>query len=312
MEKLTFLARDGEMLAYDDYQLGNDRPIVIFLHGSTYNARRYANLAKKLNGDNYGACLLNWRGHGGSQGRVGSVDYIGQLEDDLADFIHHLKTVTHQDLIIAGHSAGAIICLRYINKYGCNDIAGVSFIAPAINGPLETVRYPHASASWQYRLSYFRASKPVLPVPPNILQYAPSLNSLAFFGAKLLPFLRHRTILTFPASERMAKLEGRVLNYSYNLMLSCDINDYPAAFNKITVPTLLLCGANDEVVHPQLLSTIFNWHLPPSIVKEIIELENVNHIQVNNAAVKLVPLWLNRHFASSTEQTVSESETVAC
>lgn len=310
MDKMTFPARDGALLAYDDYRQENDKAIVIFLHGSTYNSRRYANLAKKLNSDNYGACLLNWRGHGTSEGRPGTVDYIGQLEDDLADFIQQLKTQTSKPLIICGHSAGAIICLRYINKYGCDDIAGTSFIAPAINGPLETVRYQHASARWQYRISYFRAAKTTEPVPNSALQYAPSLKTMSFFGAKLLPFMRHKAILTFPANERMAQLEGRVLNYSYNLMLSCDINDYPGAFNKITVPTLLLCGEEDEVVHPALLSTIFNWHLPPNIAKELIELKNINHIQINNAATKILPLWLERHFSVVPEQTLCEA--VSC
>ena len=76
-------------------------------------------------------------------------------------------------------------------------------------------------------------------------------------------------------------------------MLSCDINNYPNAFNKISVPVLLLCGQNDEVVHPNLLETIYHWHLKPSIKKQIIELKKVNHIQVVTASAKILPDWLN-------------------
>ena len=311
MDKMTYLARDGALLAYDKFLITNAKATVIFLHGSTYNSRRYANIAKVLNQQSYAACLINWRGHGGSEGRLGTVDYIGQLEDDLADFIAHYQQVSDQPLILAGHSAGAVICLRYIDKYGCNNIDGVSFIAPAINGPLETVRYKHTSAKWQYQISYFRAAKPAITPPAHALTYAPSLKTLPFIVAKLLPFMRHKPILSFPANDRMARLEGRVLHYSYNLMLSCDINNYPSAFNKISVPVLLLCGKHDEVVHPNLLETIYHWHLKPTLNKKIVELKKVNHIQVVTASAMILPDWLNSIFEQSNDLVTTSDEELA-
>ncbi|MBU2968655.1 lysophospholipase [Pseudoalteromonas sp. C2R02] len=311
MDKMTYLARDGALLAYDKFLITNAKATVIFLHGSTYNSRRYANIAKVLNQQSYAACLINWRGHGGSEGRLGTVDYIGQLEDDLADFIAHYQQVCDQPLILAGHSAGAVICLRYIDKYGCNNIDGVSFIAPAINGPLETVRYKHTSAKWQYQISYFRAAKPAITPPAHALTYAPSLKTLPLIVAKLLPFMRHKPILSFPANERMARLEGRVLHYSYNLMLSCDINNYPSAFNKISVPVLLLCGKHDEVVHPNLLETIYHWHLKPTLNKKIVELKKVNHIQVVTASAMILPDWLNSIFEQSNDLVTTSEEELA-
>ena len=53
MEKMTFLARDGALLAYDNFLISDAKATVIFLHGSTYNSRRYANIAKVLNQQNY-------------------------------------------------------------------------------------------------------------------------------------------------------------------------------------------------------------------------------------------------------------------
>lgn len=312
MEKGTYLARDRTLLAYDRFHISDAKVTIVFLHGSTYNSRRYANIAKVLNQQGFSACLINWRGHGASEGRLGTVDYIGQLEDDLADFISHYQQISEQPLVLAGHSAGAVICLRYIDKYGCNEISGVNFIAPAINGPLETVRYKHASAKWQYKVSYFRAAKPALPAPEKAMAYAPSLKVLPFIIAKLVPFMRHKPILNFPANERIAKLEGRVLRYSYNLMLSCDINDYPSAFNKISVPVLLLCGQYDEVVHPNLLETVFHWHLSPTLNKEMIVLKKVNHIQVVTASANILPKWLDSVFNPSVISVVTSDEALAC
>ena len=313
MEKMTFIARDGAKLSYDKFNATEHKATMIFLHGSTYNSRRYASIAKALCAQSYNSCLLNWRGHGSYNDKTGDLDYIGQLEDDLADFISHYQQSNDQPIVLGGHSAGAVICLRYIAKYGCDNIDAVNFIAPAINGPLETVRYQQASASWQYRINHFRAAQPITLAPEAALQHAPTLKMWPFWIAKLLPFMRHKTILTFPASERMAKLEGRTLNYSYNMMLSCDINNYPAAFNQINVPVLLLAGQLDEVLHPDLLSTIYHWHLSAKINKQLIELPNVNHMGVVPAARKILPDWLSSIFPDTSQQTKTDGKgEIAC
>lgn len=310
MQKQCFVARDGIRLAYDEFNPQRAaKACLIFLHGSTYNARRYANIGKAMVTQGYRVCLLNWRGHGESQGSPGDVDYVGQLEDDLADMLTHMASIAPDlSLLIGGHSAGAVVCLRYMARYGCDEIKGVSIISPAINGPLETVRYPQPSASWQYRLSYFRQAKPVEKAPEAALQHAPILNMGAFWLAKLLPFLRHRPILRFPASEKMAKLEGRVLDYSYNLMLSCDINAYAKAFNQVCVPVLLLVGEEDEVIHPQLMDSIYHWHLPPELPKTLIKVPKANHIRILSAASKLLLNWCEQVFPEQRESANPDTE----
>ncbi|OUR67260.1 hypothetical protein A9Q77_10450 [Marinomonas sp. 42_23_T18] len=308
MQKQTFLARDDIRLAYDEFKPEDifdhsPKACLIFLHGSTYNARRYANIGKAMAKQGYQVCLLNWRGHGESEGKPGDVSYVGQLEDDLDDMISHLKQQKPGlSLVIGGHSAGAVVCLRYIDRYGCDDIKAVSIVSPAINGPLETVRYPQASSAWQYKLTYFRKGKAIEAAPEAALQHAPILNMGAFWLAKLVPFMRHRAILRFPASERMAKLEGRVLDYSYNLMLSCDINGYPKAFNKIRVPVLLLVGEEDEVIHPSLMDTIYHWHLKPLMSKSLVKVPKANHIRILPAVCHLLPVWLAEVFDMALEE----------
>lgn len=329
MQKRSFLARDGVRLAYDDFVAdetsseglsfhdsdsvhGASKACLIFLHGSTYNSRRYANIAKAMCRQGYRVCLLNWRGHGDSDGNPGDVSYVGQLEDDLADMIELVKVQDPEaSIVIGGHSAGAVVCLRYVDKYGCDDIKAISIVSPVINGPLETVRYPQPSSAWQYKLIYFRKAKPIHAAPEAALQHAPILNMKAFGLAKILPFLRHKRILSFPASERMAKLEGRVLDYSYNLMLSCDINAYPRAFNKVRVPAFLLVGEEDEVIHPSLMDTIFHWHLLPGIPKSLVKVPKANHIRILPAACNLMPKWLDEvlGFDLAEKMHVSEVQT---
>ena len=59
MEKAHFTARDGIKLAYDSYACADidesfeAKANVVFLHGSTYNTRRYAVIAKALQKQQY-------------------------------------------------------------------------------------------------------------------------------------------------------------------------------------------------------------------------------------------------------------------
>lgn len=306
MKLLDFKARDGVKLSLLHLNHEAPRGAAIILHGSTYNSKRYTNLAKAIVRQGFEVLVPDWRGHGQSDGPRGHCQYIGQLEDDLEDLIKFYQSFGNAPIVLIGHSAGGTVILRYIDKYGCSEITAINLIAPAINGPLEAIRYAQAGAGLQYRISHFR--KP--PLPPQISdkalaqmqKFAPKLNPFRFWCAKFIPALRHRVALSFPANPQMAKLEGRVLDYSYNLMVSCDIRNYPQAFNKVSVPILIVNGEQDEILHPEFLSTAVSWHLNAELDKQLIELPNVNHMSVVNAAAAIVPKWLNERFCSLMSQ----------
>jgi non-heme chloroperoxidase len=304
MEKSTYTARDKAKLSFDTYSCDPATPAkatVVFLHGSTYNTKRYAVIAKALLKQQFDVVLLDWRGHGASEGQRGDVDYVGQLEDDLSDFIDYYRNESELPIILGGHSAGAVVCLRYTVKYGCDKIDSLAIVAPAISSPMEAIRYRAPASEWQYKVRYFRAPQPQDAAPEAALKHAPTFKASAFLWAKFLPFLRHRAILTFPANPKMAEVEGRVLGYSYNLMLSCDITDYANALNRLNVPVLLMAGESDEILHPDFIATLFHWHLPPHIDKKLVELPRVNHMSVVSAASKVLPQWLTERYPAQKD-----------
>lgn len=306
MKPMQFKARDGIELSLLHFAVDAPRGVVVLMHGSTYNGKRYANLAKAIHRQGFEVLLPDWRGHGQSGGKRGDCDYIGQLEDDLADLLDFYRTFGSAPVILAGHSAGAVICMRYIVKYGCDGISAMALIAPAINSPLEAVRFDQPAAAAQYAIRHFRKPPPKPPVEEKTKvmaqKFAPQLLLQQFWLAKLLPPLRHRTALRFPANEQMAKLEGRVLDYSYNMMMACELSDYPLTFRKITVPLLLLTGLNDEILNSDFLSTCYHWHVDAELDCQLIELPNVNHMAVINAANGILPKWLNERFDATMEQ----------
>ncbi len=113
-----FTARDGTALAYRHYaatpasattNAAAPRRIVL-VHGSSASSRSLHPMALALVAGGFAVDVLDMRGHGDS-GTRGHIAYIGQLEDDVADF---MKTVPHAGPnTLLGFSAGAGFVLRF-------------------------------------------------------------------------------------------------------------------------------------------------------------------------------------------------------
>jgi pimeloyl-ACP methyl ester carboxylesterase len=79
------------------------------------------------------------RGHGTAPGRRGDVDYIGQLEDDLADMIAAVAK-PEQPVIIAGHSSGGGLVVRFAGGEHGEMLDGAVLIAPYLHHTAPTMR----------------------------------------------------------------------------------------------------------------------------------------------------------------------------
>ncbi|GMO43854.1 alpha/beta hydrolase [Bradyrhizobium sp. TM233] len=85
----------------------------IFIHGSSGSSGTVNHaLTHAIASRGVETWALDIRGHGGS-GTRGDIGYVGQLEDDLVDFVAEIrKTAPDLPLTLIGHSAGAGFSLR--------------------------------------------------------------------------------------------------------------------------------------------------------------------------------------------------------
>jgi len=125
-------ARDGATLAYRHYASGPATTTgtapgrrVVLVHGSSASSRSLHPMAQALAAAGYTVDALDVRGHGdsGTRGYLGTSGangkggkeskggYIGQLEDDMADFMRAVPHTGPSTLI--GFSAGAGFVLRF-------------------------------------------------------------------------------------------------------------------------------------------------------------------------------------------------------
>ena len=83
---------------------------------------------------------LDIRGHGAS-GTRGDIGYVGQLEDDLADFVAVVrKTVPSAPLTLIGHSSGGGFALRVAGSPIQNLFARTVLLAPYLGYDAPTNR----------------------------------------------------------------------------------------------------------------------------------------------------------------------------
>jgi pimeloyl-ACP methyl ester carboxylesterase len=111
-----YKARDGAALAYRHYMANpaadasfKNRRIVL-VHGSSASSASMHTMSQALSKAGYTVDALDMRGHGDS-GMRGHIGYIGQLEDDITDFMRTAPYTGPNTLL--GFSAGGGFVLRF-------------------------------------------------------------------------------------------------------------------------------------------------------------------------------------------------------
>ncbi|MBL6852226.1 MAG: alpha/beta fold hydrolase [Alphaproteobacteria bacterium] len=107
-----FTARDGTRLDYRAYP-GDPGRVVVLVHGSSGTSASMHLVAKAIHAKGATVYALAMRGHDGT-GRSGDVDYIGQLDDDVVDFMKTLgPRKAGETRTLLGFSSGGGFALRF-------------------------------------------------------------------------------------------------------------------------------------------------------------------------------------------------------
>ncbi|MFE8073093.1 alpha/beta hydrolase [Marinobacteraceae bacterium S3BR75-40.1] len=294
---------DNARLAYRSFMVEPARAVVIHLHGSSYNSRRYVMLGKVLASAGVKPYLMDLRGNGDSTGPRGHTDYVGQLEDDLAETVMSVRQ--HHPgvpVFLSAHSAGCVVLLRYQAKYGSADVAGYLFLSPALPGCMETHRYDIPAVRFLFPFMYWRQVPHFNPVPKAFEKYLYKSYLWRYFLGKLFPFLRRLTVSHFPAPAQQAAMENRVQDYSYNMSASLSVRHYQDAFSQIDRPVWLAIGEKDEVTDPSAVSVIHQWHLARATSKVLHVIPAANHLTVVGKAGALMKDWISAQLPERSSQ----------
>jgi alpha-beta hydrolase superfamily lysophospholipase len=256
-----FQARDGTALGFRHYPATGSTSgrAAILIHGSSGSSGTTIHaLSGALAAHGVETYTVDIRGHGAS-GTRGDVAYVGQLEDDLADFVAVVrKTTPTAPLTLIGHSSGGGFALRVAASPIQNLFARTVLLAPYLGYNAPTNR-PN-SGGW--------ASADV----PRII----GLTALRAIGVTCCDALPVVAFAVPPHSEK-------ILVPAYTERLRRNFANHPdfrADIAAATRPLTIISGADDELMLADKYAEAVRGVAVPVNVKLI---EGVNHMGIVSA-----------------------------
>jgi alpha-beta hydrolase superfamily lysophospholipase len=251
-----FSARDGTQLAYRHYPARGQAAgrVAVLVHGSSGSSVATHALADALASHGVETFAPDIRGHGGS-GTRGDIGYLGQLDDDMADFVAVVrKSAPDAPITLLGHSAGAGFALRIASSPIKDMFARTVLLAPYLGYDAPTNR--PQSGGW--------ASADL-----------PRLFALAAMRRAGVDCCESLPTLAFAVPANSADILAPT--YSYRLMRNFATRSYRSDLAAVTKPLTLFAGADDELMLPDKYADALHAVVPSADVKL---LDGIDHMGV--------------------------------
>lgn len=271
-----YVARDHEHLAYRFYDSTADQTL-LFVHGSSYHGRSYHELASSISSRGIAKVVLpNLRGHFLSGRHRGDIDYIGQLEDDIADLIADLRTQgIGGPIVLGGHSSGGGFVIRFAGGVYANTVSRFLMLSPVI--PTSPTLRGRASGGWAQ--VHLRRIIGLLV-----------LNSLGVRGFNALPVIDFNKPVEFWDGTETLSYSFR-LNTSYHPR-----NRYGTDVRRLANRAAVFIGEHDEAVDAQRLQKLVAKESPLTQFKILPDLDHFG-IFTSVAAHDEIANWLAQPLA---------------
>ena len=263
-----FQARDGTALGFRHYAAVGPSTgrAAIVVHGSSGSSGNNIHaLSMALAQHGVESYAVDIRGHGVS-GTRGDIAYVGQLEDDLADFVAEIrKTNPAVPLTLIGHSAGGGFALRVAGSNIQNLFARTVLLAPYLgyNAPTNQP----SSGGWANADT------------PRIIALM-ILRRVGIDCCDALP------VVAFAVPPNSAK--GLVPAYTERLRSNFGVRrDFRTDLAAATRPVAVFAGADDELMLADKYAEAVRGVAPNVNVRLV---EGVNHMGIVSkpAAVSLI------------------------
>ena len=222
-----YTARDGTVLhALRDGAPGDT--IVLLLHGVMSDADEMRPAAHALQAKTGATVIsLDLRGHGASGGTFGDIAYAGQYEDDVGDVVAALRwQAPHARVLLAGHSMGGGIAMRYAARAGVPAVDGYLLYAPHLGESAPSTKHDDVAAAGMEAPIKLHLRRTI-----GLLMLG-AIGVHAFDGLGTLYFNATR------GDDRA--------HYSFRAMTACAPDDYAAALRADDKPLLIVAGSADE------------------------------------------------------------------
>jgi len=266
----SFKARDGAALVYRRYAGAPDR-VVVLIHGSTGQSRAVHALAMALREAGNTVYAPDIRGHGDS-GTRGDIGYLGQLDDDLADFAQVIRAAhPAARVVLAGHSAGGGLVLRVAAGRYAERFDGYLMLAPFLHQDSPTTRPD--TGGWA-------------------APYVPRILALGLLDRAGLPLFQGLPAVVFATSQAESR------TYSFRLLMNFRPHlDWRGDLAAVRRPAAILVGAADTLFVAEAYAPVVGA-INPAIGVTVVEGADHMGITFDAPAIAAVRAAVDRLFAS--------------
>jgi non-heme chloroperoxidase len=260
-----FLARDGTSLQYYAYLAEPDK-VAVLVHGSAFPGTSMQTLADSLRAAGVTVYVPDIRGHGGS-GRRGDIDYIGQIDDDLVDFVAQLGPAkSGETRTLVGFSAGAGFTIRFAGG-------------------------PHGLLFDRYVLL-----SPILPGAPTLRPSAggwtnislPRIIAIASLDRVGIHWFDGFPVLRYAVPPEMWRWV--TASYSYRLMMNFGAGSrYETYLRNIHRPAAVIVGDADEQVFAEQFEPLIQRlgvDVPVTLVPNLKHTDLINRPEATQAILR--------------------------
>jgi pimeloyl-ACP methyl ester carboxylesterase len=247
-----YTARDGAQLSYRLYQVTHTQAatqvpsaqVAVLIHGSAGSSYDMHSMALALLQRGVTVYVPDLRGHGANYPH-GDIAYLGQLDDDMADFMKAVHP-QHKNALwtLVGFSSGGGFALRIAGSEPGRDFDRFVFVSPYLRYNAPTVRpaTPGEQASPDKNIWYSVSIKRIV-----------GLTILGSFGIHHFEGL---PVLAFPVPTG---IEATTASYSFRLEENFQPHsDYRADIRAIQKPAQVFVGGHDELFLPEKFSEVFD------------------------------------------------------
>ena len=253
-----FQGRDGTWLGFRHYGAGGAPTgrVAIVIHGSSGSSGGTIHaLSHALAAHGVETFAVDMRGHGTS-GTRGDIGYVGQLEDDLADFVAVLrKTVPSAPLTLVGHSSGGGFALRVAGSPIQNLFERFVLLAPYFGYDAPSTR--PSSGGW---------ARADIPRIVGLL----ALRAIGVNCCEALPVL---SLAVPPNSEKTL-----VSTYTDRLMRNFAVrDDFRRDLAAATKPLTIISGADDELMFSDKYAEAVRG---AKVAVDVKVLDGINHMGI--------------------------------
>lgn len=235
----SFPARDGKELHFREYTASGGQ-VAVLIHGSAGSSSDMHLLALALQSAGVASYVPDLRGHGADEPH-GDIAYVGQLDDDLADFMGRIKAMRPDATwTLIGFSSGAAFALRVAAEVPL----GQMFDRFILLAPYLRYDAPSVRTAASEKTSDGGA------VPVTAQSWA-SVSIGRIIGLSMLNFVGIHTwdglpVLAFAVPPNVASVTP---HYSWRLLHNFGAHDdYLADIRAVSRPMRVYVGAEDELL----------------------------------------------------------------